>query len=62
MLLECSEEFKVSMRSKDERFDVSKLAQKFGGGGHTLASGCTIKSNTPDIFGMFEGEIKKILF
>ena len=56
------EEFKVSMRSKDERFDVSKLAQKFGGGGHTLASGCTIKSNTPDIFGMFEDEIKKILF
>ena len=56
------EEFKVSMRSKDERFDVSKLAQKFGGGGHTLASGCTIKSNTPDIFGMFEEEIKKMLF
>ena len=53
------EEFKVSMRSKDERFDVAKLAQKFNGGGHVLASGCTIKSKSPDIFRIFEDEIKK---
>ncbi len=55
------DEFKVSMRSKDERFDVAKLAQKFGGGGHVLASGCTIKSNTPDLFNLFEDEIEKML-
>ncbi len=54
-------EYKVSMRSKSEKFDVSKLAQKFNGGGHILASGCTIESNTPDIFYMFEDEISKML-
>lgn len=33
---------KVSFRSK-EYVDVSRLAQSFGGGGHTRASGCTIE-------------------
>lgn len=55
------DEFKVSMRSKTEAFNVSKLAQKFGGGGHIMASGCTIKSATPDIFYMFEEDITKML-
>ena len=31
--------WKVSMRSVNSAFDVSKLAQKFGGGGHTMAAG-----------------------
>lgn len=30
---------RVSLRSKDPRADVCKVAQKFGGGGHTLAAG-----------------------
>ncbi|MFQ6041032.1 MAG: bifunctional oligoribonuclease/PAP phosphatase NrnA [Candidatus Poribacteria bacterium] len=34
---------KVSFRSKNE-FDVSKIAIKFGGGGHQRAAGCTVKA------------------
>ncbi len=30
---------RVSLRSKDPRADVCKIAQRFGGGGHTLAAG-----------------------
>ncbi len=30
---------RVSLRSKDPRADVCQVAQKFGGGGHTLAAG-----------------------
>lgn len=35
-------EIKVSMRSEDP-YDVSQVAQKFGGGGHKKAAGATIK-------------------
>ena len=34
---------KVSMRSKT--IDSAKICEKFNGGGHTFAAGCTIKSN-----------------
>ena len=34
---------KVSLRSYDDRIDVSKIAANFGGGGHKRASGCLIK-------------------
>ncbi|MBQ4114253.1 bifunctional oligoribonuclease/PAP phosphatase NrnA [bacterium] len=34
---------KVSMRSK--RIDVAKICEKFNGGGHTFAAGCTIKAS-----------------
>lgn len=30
---------RVSMRSKDRRYNVSEIATEFGGGGHTLAAG-----------------------
>jgi len=30
---------RVSVRSRDERIDMSKLAEKFGGGGHRMAAG-----------------------
>ena len=43
---------KVSMRSK--HIDVAKICEGFGGGGHTYAAGCTIKSSVQD-------SIKKIL-
>jgi len=43
---------KISMRSK--KVDVAKICGIFGGGGHTFAAGCTIKSN-------IEGSVKKIL-
>ena len=43
---------KVSMRSK--HIDVAKICEKFNGGGHTYAAGCTIKDN-------IDNSIKKIL-
>ena len=43
---------KVSMRSK--HIDVSKICEKFGGGGHTYAAGCTVKAGIGET-------VKKIL-
>ena len=34
---------RVSLRSKDPRADVCKIAQQFGGGGHTLAAGIRMR-------------------
>ena len=34
---------RVSLRSKDARADVCKIAQQFGGGGHTLAAGIRMR-------------------
>lgn len=31
--------FRVSVRSRDERIDVSQIAEEFGGGGHRMAAG-----------------------
>jgi phosphoesterase RecJ-like protein len=38
---------KVSLRSKSD-IDVRKIAEKFGGGGHTKASGLTISNASLD--------------
>ena len=35
-------QIRVSMRSKDPRYDVCKICAQFGGGGHTLAAGARI--------------------
>jgi phosphoesterase RecJ-like protein len=35
---------KVSLRSRD-RVDVARVAEQFGGGGHRLASGCTLQTS-----------------
>ena len=40
------------MRSK--KYDVAKICFVFGGGGHSRAAGCTIKSNV-------ETSVKKLL-
>lgn len=40
---------RVSMRSKDDRFDVCAVAQKFGGGGHTLAAGARVKGSLNEV-------------
>lgn len=50
--------YKVSMRS-DDPVDVSKVAMNFGGGGHRLASGCTIEGNVSDVLEQVITEIKK---
>jgi len=38
---------KVSFRSR-QKIDVARIAEKFGGGGHRLASGATIAATLPD--------------
>ena len=43
---------KISMRSKE--YDVAQICSVFGGGGHSRAAGCTIKSSV-------ENAVKKIL-
>jgi phosphoesterase RecJ-like protein len=40
--------FRVSFRSK-RYIDVNKIAQTFGGGGHTRASGCTIEGSVEEV-------------
>lgn len=47
---------KISMRSK--KYDVAALCASYGGGGHTLAAGCTIKSNVSDAVHKLLKEIK----
>ncbi len=39
---------KLSARSKSS-FDVNSLARKFGGGGHSKASGATIEGSLADV-------------
>ena len=34
--------FKCSLRSKDRRYSVGRIARAVGGGGHEMAAGCTI--------------------
>ena len=38
----------MSLRSAG-RADVSRIAQAFGGGGHTLAAGCCIEGNFENV-------------
>lgn len=42
------QQFKVSMRSNG-KVDVSKIAEVFGGGGHTRAAGCTLQGSVYDV-------------
>ena len=37
-------EFKLSLRSKDSAYPVGPLARKFGGGGHEMAAGATLRA------------------
>ena len=38
--------FKCSLRSKDPRYSVGRIARGIGGGGHELAAGCTVNVAT----------------
>jgi phosphoesterase RecJ-like protein len=62
-LIEKPEEgvWKVSLRSK-ESVDVSKVAERLGGGGHKYASGCKIKVHSRDeALNLLLSEIRKQL-
>ena len=47
--LEDRERVRVSMRSKDPRYDVCALCAQFGGGGHTLAAGARVTGRLADV-------------
>ncbi len=49
---------KISMRSKV--YDVAKICSAFGGGGHSKAAGCTIKSGVETAIKKVLDEIKKV--
>ena len=40
---------RISLRSKEQRVDVCKVCQQFGGGGHTLAAGARIRGNLAEV-------------
>ncbi len=50
------EEFKVSLRASGD-VDVSKVAQKFSGGGHKKAAGVTMKGTANEIIDLLSEEI-----
>ncbi|WP_236619706.1 bifunctional oligoribonuclease/PAP phosphatase NrnA [Lebetimonas sp. JS085] len=61
LLREEDEGIKISLRSKDYA-DVSKIAVKYGGGGHIRAAGATIKEfDLKKIKHMLKNDIKEIL-
>jgi phosphoesterase RecJ-like protein len=40
---------RISMRSKDPRFDVNRLCSEFGGGGHALAAGVRMRGDLGEV-------------
>lgn len=52
--------YKISLRSGG-RVDVSAVAQKFGGGGHMRAAGCTIEGKLEEIIRSVVSEVEKSL-
>jgi phosphoesterase RecJ-like protein len=52
---------RVSMRSKDKRLDVCKIALEFGGGGHALAAGIRMKGPLEEAKALVLGAIRRRL-
>lgn len=50
------QQYKVSLRS-DKYIDVNKVVQKFGGGGHVRAAGCTMNGRVHDIINSLSNEV-----
>lgn len=57
-LIEQKNKVKVSLRSCN-RFNVAKIAKKFGGGGHKYAAGCKIKGGIFEVLEKVKKELKK---
>jgi phosphoesterase RecJ-like protein len=51
------DEYRVSMRSKDN-VDISAIAKQFGGGGHRNAAGCTVVGRIDQLQRMFVDKIQ----
>ncbi len=52
-----SGEYKISLRA-NEKINVSVISQKFGGGGHVRAAGCTLDGEPDDIIEKILAEIQ----
>ena len=51
-------EYKISMRS-NEKVNVAKIAELFGGGGHFRAAGCTMNGTFHDVINNLSAQIEK---
>jgi len=51
-------EFRLSLRSKGT-VDVAQVAERFGGGGHRNASGCTLKGSLDSAIGRIVSELQQ---
>lgn len=58
--LEESNDIKISLRSKNN-IDVNRIAKRFGGGGHLMASGCEIAGSIEEVHAKIVEEVKKDL-
>jgi phosphoesterase RecJ-like protein len=53
-------DWRVSMRSKGA-INVNAIAREFGGGGHTNASGCSVRGDFADLKSLFEGKLTQAI-
>ncbi len=49
-------DWRISMRSKGP-INVNAVAREFGGGGHTNASGCSMRGDFADLKALFESKL-----
>jgi phosphoesterase RecJ-like protein len=54
------DEFKINFRSK-AYVDVSRIANRYSGGGHVRAAGCTVKGSMNEIKSLLIKEIREVL-
>jgi phosphoesterase RecJ-like protein len=52
---------KVSLRSSDDRIDVSAIAREFGGGGHLRAAGATTELSLDEAIELIRGAVRRQL-
>ena len=51
--------FKVSLRSNNDGLNVAAVAQRFSGGGHVMAAGCTLQGTPYDVINNITAELAK---
>src|SRR5437879_6981218 len=54
------DEYRVSMRSKEE-IDIGAVAKEFGGGGHKNAAGCTVHGGIDALQKLFVAKIERAI-
>lgn len=55
--LPAGDRFRLNLRSKGT-VDVAEVAERFGGGGHRNASGCTLEGSLPEVAERIMGELR----